>query len=59
MNQPECGCILNINCPLHKAAPEMYKVLLAVYQEVDLIQLSDELNFMVSQALAKAEGKEV
>ena len=62
-----CGCILNINCPLHKAAPDMYEaielmdsfidtwldVLLSKMTSEDLHKYHDP----IKQALAKANGK--
>ena len=69
----ECGCILNINCPFHKAAPDMYKALKGILLVATPLNNS-EMEFEKSypgtyrvlgnrlddavKALAKAEGEE-
>ena len=59
----ECGCRImgNTNrelsleyCPKHRAAPDLYKALLAVYTDIELQNVeggSDELNIIVQEAL--------
>ena len=60
---PPCGCIFNINCTLHKTAPDMYEALKRIKS---LIASGDwqlpegfcetEIN-QIEHAINKAEGK--
>ena len=50
------------NARLIAATPDLYEALMAVYTDIELQNVKggcDELNFVVQQALAKVEGKEV
>lgn len=62
--QPKYGCIININCPLHKAAPDMYEALKELRAYQNFIGTLEQASIMyqrailhIDQALAKAEGK--
>ncbi len=64
MKQPKCGCILNINCPLHEAAPDMYEALKLFAERFNEMEKKysypmslDLPRVWMERALAKVEGK--
>ena len=58
MKQPKCGCIININCPLHQSTVDMYEALKAIrilcngYTELD----RETTGLYIDRILRKAEG---
>jgi hypothetical protein len=67
---PPCGCILNMNCTLHKAAPYMYEALKEAYKLIELARqffpksIRNHNRFQlettcatIGKTIAKAEGK--
>jgi hypothetical protein len=56
---PPCGCIFNINCTLHKSAPDMYEALKALLDEYQISE-KGEGSLVWDKALdavKKAEGR--
>jgi hypothetical protein len=58
---PPCGCIFNINCTLHKSAPDMYEALKAIIakrtecHESETAYIPPEIE-LAYKAIEKSEG---
>ncbi len=60
MNQPKCGCVININCAKHKAAEDMYEALKyidSILFKIDLPMPEVHIaHIKIQNALAKADS---
>lgn len=67
---PPCGCVSNMNCTLHKSAPDMYEALKEAAKLIELARQffpksmhnSDKFQLentcaAIGKAIAKVEGK--
>ena len=61
---PPCGCIINMNCPLHKAAPDMYEALKEARLQIEYLHdkfkvtgTGNQVLVKIEHVLNKAEGK--
>jgi len=55
---PECGCILNINCPKHRATDDLLEACKLALDEFEVYERATVTASKLREAIAKAEGGE-